>query len=191
MKKSCPGNSFCNSLNPKTRESLCKNVTVTYHLPKQIQTTQWNEQLEIVSNGVLLKYTLLEDGSQKSIEIVKEGGLLGEHLLFDNIPYPEYHTMALTEVKKCNYPIKVIEHFFNEDRNFAQVLTQSLTRNLASNHKFWVEMLSRNCVEKVDYVYQLLESLDVDMTNITQEDLALISGVSRVTVVRAMRTIFD
>lgn len=188
--KKCAGNPFCSSLDPETRELLCTNVTVTYQKPKQIQTNQWNEQLEIIAEGVLLKYTLLEDGSQKSIELVKSGGLLGEHLLFDNIEYPDYHTMALTDVKKCNYPIKVIERLFNENRNFAQILTQNLTKHLASNHKFWVEMHSRSGVEKVEYVYQLLERLDVDMSVITQEDLALIAGVSRVTVVRAMKTIY-
>lgn len=190
MKKNCTGNPFCSSLDANTLDLLCRNVTVTYQKPKQIQSNQWNEQLEIIAEGVLLKYTLLEDGSQRSIELVKSGGLLGEHLLFDNIDYPDYHTMALTDVKKCNYPIKVIESLFKENRNFAQVLTQTLTKHLASNHKFWVEIHSRSGVEKVEYVYQLLQSLNVDMSNITQEDLALIAGVSRVTVVRAMKTIF-
>lgn len=190
MNKECSANPFCTSLDSDTRELLCSNVTVTYQKPKQIQSNQWNKQLEIVAEGVLLKYTLLEDGSQKSIELVKPGGLLGQHLLFEDIEYPNYHTMALTEVKKCNYPIKLIKQLFDENKNFSLVLTQTLTKHMANNHTFWIEMHSRNSVEKVEYVYHLLEQSFVDMTLITQEDLALIAGVSRITVVRAMKEMY-
>jgi CRP-like cAMP-binding protein len=192
MKKSCKGNPFCKNLDEVTRENLCKHVTVSYQMPKQIQSYQADEmirQFEIVSEGVLLKYTLLEDGTQQSIEIVKEGGLLGEHLLFENHDYPDYFTMALSKVRKCNYPIKVIQNLFDENKNFARVLTQSLTKHLSRNHVFWIDLHSLRGEEKVQYVYSYLEKLGCDMKVITQEDIALIAGVSRITVARAMKRI--
>lgn len=191
MNISCKGNPFCNSLNTQTRNILCKHVTVTYQTPKQIQSNQWKEQLEIIAEGVLLKYTLLEDGSQKCIELVKEGGLLGEHQLFKNVEYPYYHTMALTTVKKCIYPIEIIEKLFEENKLFAQVLLKSLSEHLANIATHSVKMHSKNGTEKIEYVYELLQDLGVDMTLITQEDLALIAGVSRITVARAMKHIFN
>lgn len=191
MDQRCIGNPFCSSLSDETRELLCKNVTVSFQLPKQIQTNQWGNQLEIIAEGVLLKYTLLEDGTQKGIEIIRNGGLLGEHKLFSKLDYPDYHTMALTKVKKCHYPIDIIEKLFNENKDFAKVLTFSLSKHLAANHRFWVEMHSRNGIEKVEYVFRMLEELEVDMNNITQEDLALIAGVSRITVAKAMKQIYN
>lgn len=150
---------------------------------------QSHGNFQIIAEGVLLKYTLLEDGTQKSIEMLKSGDLLGEHLLFDNLEYPDYSTMALTEVRICNYPIKIIRKLFNENRQFAFALTQSLTKHVTKNHVFWVKLHSLNGAEKVEFLYNLLRDLNVNLQLITQEDLALIAGVSRITVARAMKQI--
>lgn len=189
MKNRCTKNSFCNTLDPETKKLLCQHVTVTYQTPKQITNYLSQGNFQIVAEGVLLKYTLLEDGTQKSIEIIKAGELLGEHLLFDNLQYPDYSTMALTDVKICNYPIKIIKQLFNENRQFAYALTQSLTKHVTKNHVFWVQLHSLSGAEKVEYLYNMLKELNVNLQLITQEDLALIAGVSRITVARAMKNI--
>lgn len=189
MKTGCAENPFCCSLDPETRKLLCQHVTVTYQTPKQITNYQSHGNFQIVAKGVLLKYTLLEDGTEKSIEILRSGELLGQHLLFDNLEYPDYSTMALTEVKTCNYPISIIKKLFNENRRFAFALTQSLTKNVTQNQVFWVKLHSLNGAEKVEFLFKLLRDLGVDLKLITQEELALMAGVSRITVARAMKQI--
>lgn len=189
MINGCTKNSFCELLDEETKKFLCQHVTITYQTPKQITNYLSQGNFQIVSEGVLLKYTLLEDGTQKSIDIIKAGELLGEHLLFDNIEYPEYSTMALTEVKICNYPIQMIRQLFNENRQFAYALTQSLTKRVTKNQTFWVKLHSLPGAEKVQLIYDTLKELDVDLQLITQEDLALMAGVSRITVARAMKNI--
>lgn len=190
MKKQCKGNPFCDSLDPKTRELLCEHSTLIYQKPKQIQfADQGNDNLEIIIKGVLFTFTLLEDGSQECIQIIKKGDVLGIYLLFDRLSVPSYNTMTLTEVQKCSIPIKVVEILFNENRQFAHALMQRLLSS-SSRLTQWVSMRSKNGAEKIEYVYELLKSLDVDMNTITQDDLALIAGVSRITVARAMKNIY-
>lgn len=189
MKTGCAENPFCCSLDPETRKLLCQHVTVTYLTPKQVTNYQSHGNFQIVAEGVLLKYTLLEDGTEKSIEILRPGELLGEHLLFDNLEYPDYSTLALTEVKICNYPITIIRKLFNQNRQFAFALTQSLTKHVTQNQVFWVKFHSLNGAEKVEFLYRFLRDLDVNLNLITQEDLALMAGVSRITVARAMKNI--
>lgn len=179
------------SLDPETRELLCEQATITYQKSKQIQLmNQGNENLEIIIEGVLLTFTLLEDGSQEGIQVVKSGDILGTHLLFERLDFPVTHTMSLTEVTRCSFPIKFIKDLFNENSQFAHALMKNLTLDHAHNLSNWVYLRSKNGPEKVEYVYKLLKSLNVDMCLITQEDLALIAGVSRITVARAMKTIF-
>jgi CRP-like cAMP-binding protein len=190
MPKNCCGNPFCDSLDPQTRKLLCENVTITYQKAKQSSTEHGQEQIEIIAEGTLLTFTLLEDGAQSSIEIIKCGDILGTHLFAHSSDYPEYHTLALTDIKKCNIPLKVVETLFQENRDFARMLLQNLSQRHTRNSLHWVMMHSKSGDEKVKFIYELLKSSNVEMTNITQEELAFITGVSRITVARAMKNIF-
>jgi len=190
VEKKCKCNPFCNALDSETRQLLCQHVTCTYQKQKQIQSDHWAEQIEIIAEGSLLSFTLLEDGTQKSIEIVQPGDILGTHLFSNNPDFPEYHTLALNDVKKCNFPVHVFENLFQNNRQFAQTLLQNISNHHARNSMHWVKMHSKNGEEKVEYIYELLKSSNVDMNRITQEELALIAGVSRITVARAMKQLF-
>ncbi|NLL17877.1 MAG: Crp/Fnr family transcriptional regulator [Clostridia bacterium] len=190
MRKNCKCNPFCSLLDTNIRKQLCEHAIITYQEPKQIQFYQGNEQLEIISDGVLVTFTFLEDGSQKAIELVQEGDILGTHLLSRHIDYPNYHTMSLTQVKVCNLPFKVIKTLFDGERQFAQVLLQYISQRHAKNSIFWMTIYSKNSEEKVKYIYELLQGNNVDMNRITQEDLAMIAGVSRISVARAMKIIY-
>ena len=182
-------NPFCRLLDPDTREQLCEHATIIGQEPKQVQLIQRNNQLEIIAKGILITFTILEDGSQKSIELVREGDILGTHLLSKNIEYPNYYTMPLLQVQKCIFPIKFIKTLFDKNRQFAQVLLQNISNRHAQNSIYWMTMYSKSSEERVKYIYDLLQDEDVDMTRITQEDLALIAGVSRISVARAMKVI--
>ncbi|KTE92411.1 Crp/Fnr family transcriptional regulator [Desulfitobacterium hafniense] len=191
MNQPCKNNPFCSSMAPTIRELLCSHATTTYQISRQIQAiNQGDKQLEIIVDGVLIAFTILEDGTQKGIELIKKGDILGTHLLFDKLEYSPYHTMALNEIKKCIFPVKYIEGLFHENSLFAQALMQNLSRHLAKNNIFWMSMHSKDGEEKVKYIYKLLQDSNVDMNKIIQEDLALIAGVSRTTVARAMKTIY-
>ena len=192
MKKTCKHcNPFCHSLDDITREMLCGHITVTFLKPKQVQSFGSNEQLGIVAGGVFLTFTLLENGSQESIELVKEGDILGTHLLSNSVNYPEYYLMPLTEAKLCSIPLQVIKNQFNQNLHFAQVLLQSISQLHARNSIHSVNMNSKKGEDKVEYIYQSFQNLKIDMNIITQEDLALIAGVSRITVARAMKKLFN
>ena len=201
MKKNCPGNPFCDSLDPETRKILCKHATISFQMPKQIQTEHSDYQLEIIAKGVLVKYTLYEDGSQESIEVLGEGDIVNEHLLLWGNPslkssplmvgpnHTDFQTMALTKVTKCIYPIEVIRTLFDENKPFSQTLLQNLANHLLKLQKNVMKARTLGGIEKIEITYRVLENLDVDMKLITQEDLALIAGVSRNTVVRALKKI--
>lgn len=191
MKNQCMNNPFCNSLDSQTRQLICEHAAITFQKLKQMQAVnQGSENFEIIIEGVLLTFTLLEDGTQESIQLVKSGDILGTHLLFEKLQSPVTHTMSLTEVKRCNLPVRFIESLFHENRQFAQALMKNLTLDHASSLSNWVYLRSKNGPEKVAYIYKLLQKLNVDMNFITQEDLALIAGVSRITVARAMKDIY-
>lgn len=203
MKRSCPGNPFCDSLDKDTRALLCKHSTVSYQMPKQIQTEQSEEQLEIVAKGVLLKFTLFEDGSQESIDVLSEGEIISEHLLLWGNPtlnsphlmgspnYNDFQTMALTHVTKCIYPIGVVRKLFDENKQFSQALLRNLSQHLLRIQINAMKVRTLGGIEKVEFVYHVLENLGVDMIHITQEELAMITGVSRNTIVRALKKIHE
>lgn len=203
MKKNCPGNPFCDSLDPETRKTLCKHATISFQMPKQIQTEHSDDQLEIIAKGVLLKFTLFEDGSQESTDMLREGDIINEHLLLWGNPslnsphliggpnHTDFQTMSLTKVTKCNYPMEVIRTLFDENKPFSQALLQNVAKHLLRLQINAMKARTLGGIEKVEITYRVLENLDVDMKHITQEDLAFITGVSRNTVVRALKKIHE
>jgi CRP-like cAMP-binding protein len=203
MKKSCPNSPFCNLLDPPTRDLLCSHATLSYLSPKQIQTNRSEDQLEIIAKGALLKYTLFEDGSEESIDVLSEGDIIGEHLLLwgnNSIKsphlvggphYSEFQIMALTEVVICNYPIDLIQTLFDENREFSKAILQTISQHLLRLQINAMKVRTLNGTEKVEFTYKVLKNLGIDMSLITQEELALIIGVSRNTIARALKAIKD
>ena len=201
MKKCCPNSPFCKLLDPTTKALLCRHSTISYLNPKQIQTHQSEEQLEIIAKGALLKYTLFEDGSQESIDVLSEGDIIGEHLLLSGNSsletphliggphYYEFQTMALTEVTICTYPIDLVRTLFDENREFSKAIIQTISQHLLRLQINAMKVRTLNGTEKVEFVYRVLQNLGINMSLITQEELALICGVSRNTIVRALKTI--
>lgn len=203
MKKNCTGSPFCALLDPKTRELLCRHATMTYLMPKQIQTQHSQDQLEIVAEGALLKYMLFEDGSQESIDIISDGEIIGEHILLGDSPkldtphlletenpnYFEYQTLALTKVTICNYPIDLVRTLFTENQQFARAILQSISQRLLRYQINEMKIRSFSGHERVEYAFKVLKNLNVDIKTLTQEELVLIIGVSRNTLVRALKTI--
>lgn len=189
--KECANNSFCRSLEPKIREALCAKATLTYLKSKQtLMVNPGKDNFEILVKGIEFAFTVLEDGSQEGIQLLKSGDTLGTHLLFERLPFPVTHILTLTNVTRCNFPIQFIEDFFHNNREFAQALMKNLTLDHAANLSNWVHMHSKSGPEKVAHIYKKLQKLDVDMNSITQEDLALIAGVSRITVARSMKDMY-
>lgn len=189
--KECAGNPFCLSLRPKLREALCAKATLTYQKAKQTQMI--NSAMPILrlslkgSSFLLLSWKM---APKRGFSCLKAGIFSGHIFLFERLPFPVTHLLALTDVTRCNFPIYFIEDFFHDNRDFAKALMKNLTLDHAANLSNWVHMHSKNGPEKVAYVYKKLQKLDVDMNSITQEDLALIAGVSRITVARSMKDIY-
>lgn len=190
MKNQCAGSFFCNKLTPEARAFLCEHSTSIIQMPRQIQSSyQRNPRLEIIVKGALFSFNYNEDGSQEFIHLIKEGDVLGARQLFDQLNIPEYNMMTLTEVHKCSIPIKFAKQLYHENREFAQALMESMLEMMSSLTQ-WVSMRSKNGTEKVQRVYELFQDLHIDMSAITQEDLALVAGVSRITVARAIKDIY-
>ncbi len=186
MGEKCCGNPFCEFLDQETKSWLCDHITVTYETPKQIQQNRWNRQLEVVTEGVLVKYMVLQNGGLQFVEILGPGSILGEHNLFKVRDYPEYETIALTKVGRCHLPIQIAEQIYNENKEFAKVLVNSLISQRNQNHTFRLNLQSKNNTEKIEFILSFLSNLGVEEHNITQDILALILGISRVTVSRAL-----
>lgn len=190
MDHPCICNPFCSALDIDTRQELCRHVIVTSQKPKEFTSSHGHEQIEIIAEGIMLMFTLSEDGDQQSVEVVRPGDLVGTHHFARKKDYPECHMLSLTYVKKCIFPVSVIEHLFQENHAFAYTLLQNIADRHVRNSMHWVKMHAMKSDEKVVYIYRLLEGEGVDMTRITQDDLALISGVSRISVARAMKKIY-
>lgn len=202
MKKHCKISPFCDLLDCETRKLICRHATVSFRMPKQIQTLQSEDQLEIVTEGVLLKYTLFEDGSQESFDIISEGEFINKHLLLGDKPLKtphliesqnnfEFRTMPLTKVTICNLPIDLVRTLFIENHQFSKAILQTISQHLLRFQINALKIRTLNCNERVEFAYKVLKNLKVDIKSLTQEELALIVGVSRNTIVRALKKIKD
>lgn len=188
-------NSFCNGLEPETRQLLCSNRVVIKQKFKQVVLNNQNDaQVGIMIEGMLLVYNLFEDGTEIPVILEQSGDVIAIPQLFREAGYngnEDYCIFALSDVKICTFPANFIKSLILKDSVFALKLLENLSKQFMRNNSFWLNMHSKSAEEKVIYVLNLLKDSGINVNSLTQEEIALISGVNRVTVTRTMHKYYD
>lgn len=191
MSDKCSSNQFCNSLGEKTRCRLCDKAVITKQKRKQDSLANRINYLEIVVQGVLIVSSLADNDSPKSFELMGSGDLFGVINVFDPDAPTEYRSVALTDVVKCKLPASLIKELFYTDSQFSQALMQNLTHRLNFNNTYWMKMNSLNTINKIFYLADCLADMGININDLTHEDIATIISMTRVTVTRTMKHLYN
>lgn len=184
-------NKFCKTIDDETKKKLCSYSIIVTQKRKQVEPFHiFKDSIEIVLEGFCIVQTYSADGKRLFNNIMIPGDIIGSYLNFDAFENsPIYDIVALTDVKKCIIPRKIYNELFKNNVSFANAIANNLTEMLVRLTR-WTFLHSLTGSERIIYVCNELKKLGLtDLNNLTQEDIAFIAGVSRITVIRAMKNI--
>lgn len=191
--KSCDSctNSFCQSLSPESRAKIFKMCRwVNYPYKKEQIVFFGNGNLLILESGALMTIRSTPEGKKQGIDILKAGDLLGIVQLFNKEYEDTISVLPLSSVCGCMLPIEGIEQLIRENHDISNAIIAHLSRRFVrvihhlSVHSFGTSK------DKLDYALYKTTN-DRDIKHLTHEELAILSGLNRVTVTRTIREIND
>lgn len=186
----CCTNSFCQSLTPESREKLFKaRHWVNYKYKNEQIVFFGHGHLLILESGALMTIRGLAQGKKAGIDILKAGDLLGIIQIFNDDYEKSISILPLSSVCGCLIPINVMNRLINENHDISNAVIAHFSRRFARILCHLSVYSLGTSRDKLDYA--LVATNDLDIKQLTHEELATLSGLNRVTVTRTIREIMD
>lgn len=191
----CRNNRFCRSLDPQDRERLCANCTLRPHKKGQVI---YREDIApytvVVVDGVCVTQTdfsddMLSQGDCPCFFINTNGLVLGIDTLFNSEPIERYgyiHYTCLTDLTIARFDPALFREMFDTRPSFARKLYQNAAIAAGEACEFAAVLRANNVEQSVRYLlgYAVRKGF-----RLTQQQMADITGHSRVSVARALKSI--
>jgi CRP-like cAMP-binding protein len=190
MSGPCPHNDFCCSLSEATQNRLCRACLRLHLKPRQeVLFEQSARQVAIVKEGVIISLFLTDDGSQKSVELLKAGDVIGADHMFHGPQEQTGYMLAMADSILCLFPAEVFETFYQQNQDFSRAVLKGLSSRFHKTLDALLWAKTSSSEDKIRKVFEFLKEAGVNPAYLTHEDLALIADLNRVTVTRAIKTI--
>ena len=183
--ETCPGTPFCNSLNEDTRRILCQ-AAIRVEVPrKTLVFANYKSHLEIVQRGLIAYFHLANSVSSTPHLVAGTGDVLGIPGLVDDKDWSAQMEHPILTVK-CMIPHDAIRTLFEEDAQFVRALLQKFCPFAVRVAQYTYVMHTQTAKQRLAHLAELLQSFSISMSELTHEQLALLTGLSRSTVTRTL-----
>lgn len=191
----CSNNRFCRSLAARDRERLCVGCTLRpYKKGQVIYREDIAPYITLVVEGVLVTQTdfsdtVLASGDCPCFFINTNGLVLGGDTLFNANPIPRYryiHYTGLTDGALARFDPTLVRSLFETSPDFAKALYMNVQTAAAEACEFAAVLRANNVEQGVRYLMQYAVR---KRFKLTQQQMADITGHSRVSVARALSAI--
>ena len=191
----CRNNKFCRSLGPDDLERLCANCTLRPHKKGQvIYREDILPYIVVVVDGVCVTQTdfsddMLSRGDCPCFFINTNGLVLGIDALFNSTPIERYeyiHYTCLTDLTIARFDPALIRELFETSPSFARKLYLNAVTAAGEACEFAAVLRANNVEQSVRYLLGYAVRKGFKMT---QQQMADITGHSRVSVARALKSI--
>lgn len=181
-------NPFCSGLSKGAREKLCANAhRVTYKKRnEQVLFFDFRHILIIESGFALMSRGYLAD-RQQGTDILEPGSLVGIVQMYRKEHNVTLNFLPLEETTGCLVRLSLIEEMVEEYPDFAaSVLREFSNRFSRVASKLAIHSYG-TARQRLEFSQKRVEELGV-VDLVTHEDLACLSGLSRVTVTRLLNS---
>lgn len=181
------GNAFCAGLSGAARAELFYAKTWFDYANKREQLFFFdNQQILIIESGCFMTVRHDESGKQQGIDILDSGDLLGIVNLFDRQPHGMISLLPFSRIRGCLLPIEQFESLCAKHPDLGRATIAHMARRFSrligyiTNHAFG------DSRQRIRYSLELSRKYLGDYY-LTHEQIALLSGLNRVTVTKLMR----
>ncbi len=180
------GNPFCAKLTPDCQKQLFAKATrINYPYKKEQVIYFGNGYVMLITEGNLMTIRNNVQGKQQGIDILHEGDLLGIVQLFNKQYHNTITVLPLSSVKGCMIPVSDFEEMIKNDNTLAQITIAHYSQRFARALTHLSNLAIDDSKAKLDYAMSIVDKMGANA--ITHEELAIFSGLNRVTVTKALK----
>lgn len=184
-------NCFCTSINLENRKLICQSA-------HRVQYKKRNEQIILLDHHYIL---VIEDGyiltsrgymtdKEQGTDILGPGSLIGVVQINHDGYEAMMNMLPLTPVVGCLIRLDLLEKLANEQTDCATAIMRELTGRFGRVVSKLAIHSYGTSAERLDYSERRVAELGLE-NQVTQEDLACLSGLSRATVTRLLNADTD
>lgn len=184
---SCAGctNSFCRSLGEASRKRLFESkIWVTYSNKDEQPFFLENRQILILETGAIIGYRSNVDVKMQSVTLVQPGDLLGIVSLFSDSNRESFSISPLIDSAGCMISLRTMEKLILEDPELCTATIRQYSNRYSRVVDSFMNKTLGSSEQRVEYALAQLK--DIGIKYVTHENLALLSGLNRVTVTKAL-----
>ena len=191
----CIENRFCRSLEPKVRDVLCENCKKrTYKKGQIIYRSDISSVITLIVEGAsysLADYSedVLDDGDCPAFFINTQGLILGGDMLFNTDPIDRYEFigyMCLNDCVIARFSRDIIRQLFKDEHTFAVAMYQNIMVAAGEACEFAALLRASNVERSVRYLLSYAYRKGISLTH---QQMADITGHSRVSITRALASV--
>lgn len=185
--KSC-ANGFCQSLPVDLRLQLCENAHRIRYKKRNEQVTFFDfRYVFILESGYILTSRGYLSDRQQGTDILEPGDIVGVVQLF----HPDYdatiNLLPLTPVTGCLVRLSVLENLIRTNPDCAVLVLKEFSKRFGRVTSKLAIHSYGSARERLDFSLNRVRELGLE-NEVTQEDLACLAGLSRVTVTRLLNS---
>lgn len=181
-------NVFCCSLSSSSRNKLraaSKRISFSPRIETPFDFE--DQRIIILEQGALIGYRSDINLRLQSVDLLQPGDLLGIANLFSKNEREAFSIKVLTSSIGCCIPIHMMEQLILENTDIARAVICQYSSRYSRVVDSFINKTNASSEERVLYAMEMMKKLHVQ--KITHENLALLSGLNRVTVTRAFRSL--
>ena len=180
----CCNNEFCRSLPEHLREGLCAHKTAVSVKRRRTFLLNHNEVLNI-RTGTIIPSNTRPDGNEKGIKILSEGSMLGVAQIYTGLK-TQFSVRVIEDLQGCIFDNRYLEEQCADSKEFSRAVIRQLAHHLTvCTHNMEDQALGTS-TEKILSLLELTRSDTNKDITLTHEEIALLVGMNRVTVSRAI-----
>lgn len=179
-------NGFCAGLPPETREAVCRaKIWVNYARKHRQAFFLENKQVLLLESGCIVAIRADEGAREQSVDLLGPGDVLGIVNVFNGQNGRDFfQILPLTECAGCMLPIHTMEDLILAHPDLCRAFIAQFAGRFSRVVDNMMNKTLEAAPDRLAYAEALLRARGV--TKYSHEDLALISGLNRITVTRLL-----
>lgn len=182
-------NPFCCSLSEKSRKRLFESkIWMNYSSKDDQPFFLENRQILILEKGAIIGYRSNIDVKMQSIALIRPGDLLGIVSLFSSGVRESFSISPLTDSAGCMVSLNTMEKLIVEEPDICMATMRQYSDRYSRVVDSFINKTLGSSEQRVEYA--LKKCHDIGIQYVTHENLALLSGLNRVTVTKTLGRLY-
>ena len=183
-------NSFFNSISPDSQKKILKVChPIHYDFKKEQVFFLGDGQILILETGFLMSIRSSFDGRKAGVDILKPGDLLGIGQIFNGDYEIIISILPLSPVNGYLISIDNMTKLIKENHDICLALISQFAHRLIRVIDHFAVNTLGNSKDKLNYALQTINNIKINQP--THEELAIFSGLNRVTVSKIINEVIS